>query len=221
MGREEIDLTVEDRGSGDSLLMNDRRRMVFQEVAARPCLHLRQVARRLESSAQSVAWHLRRLVAEGYLSVTPWRGRSAHYPDRLVLPRDVPVLAALRRELTAKVYGVIRREPGIRQVDLAEAAGTYQQVILLHLKDLQSLHLIRRRRRGKATRYYPTELLADLIGDYAAREAAYADWLVGLLEADHLLPRVVSRRRGVLRVTVNPGSMEVEMSFPLNPARTL
>ncbi len=221
MGREEIPLTVEDRGSGESLLMSPLRRRLFLAVATRPCLHVRQLARDVGASPQSVSWHLRRLVESGYLGSTPWRGKSAHYPDAFVAPEDVPILAALRRDLSGQVFVAIRGSPGIRQVDVVESAGTYQQAVLPHLKDLETLGLITRRRARRATTYAPTDLLTELREAYIPREKPYAAWLRSTLEADHLLPRSSSRRGSVLKVTVRPERKDVVLRFPLNPMDTV
>src|SRR3972149_1847892 len=95
-------------------LMNSNRRRVFEYVAWRPCATTGEVARALEVSDPTAAWHLRKLVEAGYVQPMRQGRRVVFHAASLGLEAtEAAGLAALSEADAASILPFVLATPGL------------------------------------------------------------------------------------------------------------
>ncbi|HEV8360399.1 MAG TPA: MarR family transcriptional regulator [Candidatus Thermoplasmatota archaeon] len=157
----------------DNLLENTFRHQLLALIRASPGLHLREISRRLGTTATNAAYHLRVLEKHGLVRsehlngkrvFMPPAGREAHRRD---LARSV-----LHTGTRAAILRAIADRPGSNQSALATRTAQHQGAVCWHLRQLMAAGLVEEERTPRECRYRITALGAELAAPQAPAQVA-------------------------------------------------
>ena len=130
------------------------RRRIVALVRDYPGLHLREVARQLDTSVALVEYHLPRLVDAGHVHAERTEGFLRLFPrGDATMPRVDPddrVWVAALREHNALQIVLLLAEAGapVRHKDIAERLGMGKSRLSFHANKLEAIGLLRRDQQG-------------------------------------------------------------------------
>lgn len=134
------------RPLADEKVRLDMRRRLLEAVRRFPGLHLRELARQLDTSVALVSYHLENLLEAGLVRVEAeerYQRVFAVGDDWALRPEDRRWLAALRqpKALHVALHMLDVRGP-VRHGDLVEALGIGKSTLTFHLKKLQAVGIV-------------------------------------------------------------------------------
>jgi predicted ArsR family transcriptional regulator len=217
LGKEFVLPEVEPREGGRSLLMNPRRQRVFEYVWNNPCSHLRRISRELRIPAQSLRWHLTRLVEGKILAARTARGKTVYYAPWAVREGDVPALAALSNGVRAQIVRHVAQAKRTTQTNVFRALHTYQQAVLPPLRELTGFGLLTTWKANGKRYYEMGETYARLRSDYAGATQERLDRLLAVLKRDGVSPKVQDRSDDEVQVQVSAGPQKSVLRLGLSP----
>lgn len=131
-----------------NVLDHARRQAVYDAVRNRPGARFEELRRGLDLSYGALAYHLRVLEREGYLTArTDW-SRRRFYPSGLAPP------SAQAREVADRIVALVTQQPGLGQSDVARALGMSRQLAAYHLGVVAAGGRVMVAREGRRVRYY-------------------------------------------------------------------
>lgn len=130
------------------------RRRIYQCIMQYPGLHVRELARQLDTSASLVEYHLNHLLARGlvtemredrYQRLYPAEGQAA-----LLGVHERRVLGLLREPIPLSVLLFMLDQEGVtaKHKDICEALGLGKSKLTFHLKKLQAAEVIEKTPEG-------------------------------------------------------------------------
>ena len=170
---------------GDLRRLEVRRRIV-EEVARFPGLHLRELARRLDTSVARIEYHLPLLVEAGLVQERHDRGLLRLFPGGasghpVPAKEDQDLLVLLRdRRAVGLVLAILDTDGGLRHRDLAQRLGMGPSLVSFHLAKLVRKGVVAKRADGTYhVRHKPRVLRVLLLYEPLpdAREAFARLWL--------------------------------------------
>lgn len=186
------------RESGEAPLLHATRRRIFLAVFDEPEIAVRPLARLLQMPVQSVAWHVRRLVASGVLRHRK-KGRSRQLrTDDLGAAESW--LAALQCETCFRVSDALLGR-GRTQSELTRDLGTYSQALRHHLGKLRKSGVASQDRDRAWRLVRPQSLFRNVLAAVPHRRSR----LLEVLTSNGLAPRVLEERGD---------SLELELALP-------
>jgi len=196
-----------------SVLMNANRRRAYEYVVWHPCATATEVARALEASDPTAAWHLRKLAEAGYVQAER-RGRARVYvASGLGLAEaEVAGLAALADPDGARVLATALATQGLTGSQLAERIG--RSSVRGSLRALAASGLLVAVQDGRYRRYYPGAGVAALERTAAKRLREFGRRVVRKLERDRLAPEARRAPGDVLEIDVTFGDERATLRLP-------
>jgi predicted transcriptional regulator len=143
-----------------NVLENDARRAIFEYIKTNPGCHLRETAGALQLSTTNVLWHLRKLEEANLVNGKKLEGYKVFYPVEggVEAKRMGLALAVLRNPNARQVLGIIARNPGIHQREIARIIGVNHGTVRWHLKKLGVVQLVLEVKKGSVAMYYVSAL---------------------------------------------------------------
>jgi DNA-binding transcriptional ArsR family regulator len=87
----------EEEERGFHIFANKHRREIFKELTRAPCQTSSSIARALGYDVQTVEWHLKKLIAEGFVDLKEYK-KKLFCPVNLILEEDVPLFSLLNTQ---------------------------------------------------------------------------------------------------------------------------
>lgn len=145
----------------DDLLALDARRLVYEQVARYPGLHLSEIARGTVMDVNHVKHHLRYLEKHGLVSSQREGGYWRFYPRRegplgqqeAVGADEKKVLALLRRPLPLHVTLLLLNHEELNHARLSGLTGAAHGTMHYHLKRLEKEGVVESRKEGRERLY--------------------------------------------------------------------
>jgi len=207
------DSSVEEGVAAWSALMNSNRRRVFEYVAWRPCATTGEVARALEVSDPTAAWHLRKLVEAGYVQPMRQGRRVVFHAASLGLEAtEAAGLAALSEADAASILQFVLATPGLTASELA--AKVTRATAQRPIRALLSAGLIVRIVDGRYRRYYPGSLASSMERTAPRRLRDFRRRLVRRLVHDRLSPEVRAAPGETVEIDLRFGEERATMRLP-------
>ncbi len=200
-----------------TLTMNPRRQEILQYLCRYPCSRLSKIAKELELSTAATKWHLERLAEKDFVTEDDINGNMVYYPTDMIDGNDVEIFAALNHERATPILRSILSKSGIKQKDLYEEVQLNQRTVVRHASELERTGLIESIQDGKFKRYYPTELIKKMEGDYKKRAAKFRKGLLKLLKKDGVSPKVVRSTDKALHVKITAGEKKSVLELSTRP----
>lgn len=119
-------------------------------ITAYPGEHYNSIKAQLGMNNGSLAYHLRVLEREGYVTSVRDGMYRRYYPKETALPRKKGQFSQMQQMIIEQV----RSQPGISQDGLAQTMKVSNQVIYYHVRNLMAAGAIRLEKAGKETHCY-------------------------------------------------------------------
>ena len=132
-----------------AVLDNFTRGLLQGYIIANPGVHMRAIRHRFDLTNGEVAYHLRVLEREGYITSATDGFRRRFYPGERIDLNDRPQELTVAQNL---LISFMDKFPGITGTELARLAGTTPQVVNYHLKKLWRMEVISMDREGRVVR---------------------------------------------------------------------
>lgn len=206
---------------GQFEFMNKNRREIFQYLCLHPCSYLSMISKSLGLSLHATNWHLRRLVAHGYVFRMKMGKKAVFYPTEMIAKEDIPILEILNTEKAKAIFLVILEKNGVYQREICELLGLKHQAVIWYTKKLESLSLITIVEDGKYRRYYPTELLRQRREDNAARLKNFKQTITKRFRTEMLSPTILRSTGDKIVVRIKSGRDKAVLTLHTNPFVTV
>ncbi|TET90796.1 MAG: winged helix-turn-helix transcriptional regulator [Methanomassiliicoccales archaeon] len=217
IGRDDVLSRIKPRKGGVSVLMNEKRRLIFQHLMERPLTHLRELSRETGIPVGTADWHLKALMEANVVSVYQGRRRSHFYPSGWIDDSDLPCLSLLQGQTPKALYKLVQKNPGLSQTEIADKMKKYQQFVQPHIIGLERCGLLRSERKGRKKVHLVTEKLAELEQKYETRSPDYMENALEMLEKDGLNPKIRGRSKDAVRVRIDDGRNTFPIRIGANP----
>jgi DNA-binding MarR family transcriptional regulator len=136
------------------VLDNFTRGRIYGYVEANPGEHFNAIKRALDLKNGSLAYHLRTLEREEFITSKRDRGYTRYYPRNMKLPkRNVKELIPIQRNIVVTV----KSNPGISQRGIADKLNISFQLVHYHIKVLQEADYLYLEKDEKQTYCYDSE----------------------------------------------------------------
>jgi DNA-binding transcriptional ArsR family regulator len=122
-------------------------------ITAYPGEHYNSIKAQLGINNGALAYHLKVLEREGYVTSIRDGVYKRYYPKETVIPRRRGQFSQMQE----MVLGHIRESPGISQDGLARAMKVSNQVVYYHIRNLMAAGAVRLEKDGKETHCYLSE----------------------------------------------------------------
>lgn len=221
IGRDDVLSRIKPRKGGVSVLMNEKRRLIFQHLTEKPLTHLRELSRETEIPVGTSGWHLKALIESNVVEVYQGKGKSHYYPSGWIDKRDLPCLSALQGPVPKALYVLIQKNPGLSQTEIADKMGKYQQFVQPHITSLEKCDFLRSERKGRKKVYSTTGSLEELEQKYDRKSLDYFESTLKMLDRDGLNPKVRGRSKNSLRVKIDDGRTTFPIKINANPIRAI
>jgi predicted transcriptional regulator len=221
IGRDDVLSRIKPREGGVSLLMNEKRRSIFQHLLENPLTHLRELARETKIPVGTASWHLKILAEANIVANFEGRRRCYYYPSGWIESKDLPCLSTLQSGVPKGLYALIVNNPGLSQSEIAKRMGKYQQFVQPHIVSLEKCGFIRSKQEGRKKIYTHTDRLADLERKYERRNSKYLENVMHMLEEDGLNPKSQRRTKDVVKVKLDDGRNVFFVKIRMNPIRAI
>lgn len=197
------------------VFLNAQRRRIFEYLCLRPFSTSGRTASELKLSPSSVDWHLRALVASGYVAQSKESG--LFYPKDFIDFSDARLFSIMHGPRRRDVLRMIIDSPGVSQVDAASALGVNRQMISKIITEFESIGLATKVTDGRFIRLYPTEFLKEKQDKQRTKSRTYVDTLIKRLEEEGQALQVLRRTETELQLRIGRGSERGILSIPLDP----
>jgi DNA-binding MarR family transcriptional regulator len=224
MGQDEGILTnIETKAVESSLLMNVSRLRIFEYVCNNPGYHLRQISRALNFSAQTVRWHLAKLIQKELISHDSFGGKKIFFPLRNYIRADVgKLLALLNNEDIKRLYLFIESKSHLTQKQMESELGVYQQLLSRSLLILERHGLITNEKRNRKKTYFITDKISEIERKYEAKASDFEKKLVKALDIDGVDPKIIKSGSKLLEIEIDSGGTGHSiLKIQKNPVRAV
>jgi predicted transcriptional regulator len=221
IGRDDVLSRIKPREGGVSILMNEKRREIFQHLVEHPLAHLRELARETEIPVGTADWHLKILLHEGIISSFVDRNKRHYYPSGWIAKEDLQCLSALQDGASKAIYFLVRKYSGLNQTDIAGKLGKYQQYVQPHLAALERCGFLTSESEGRKKVYGVGNMVSVLERKYEDRTSAYLDEVMQMLKMDGLNPKIQGRSKAVLKVKMDDGQNIFFLRIRANPIKAM
>lgn len=217
-GQDEALAGIESQEAASSLLMNRARLDIFLHLCRNPCSHARSIARDLGRSLNATVWHLKRLLAAGYLEAASSGGRLHYWPAGMVRHEDAEIVARLNSGSGRAVARAILAEGGsASQASIVLAVQESQQTVSARLAVLVKDGAIDRPGNRHGTAYSLSGKTLALASGYRESAGAWSAAVLALLREDGLFPKKPALRGTRLGVQVSLPSGKERLAIECNP----
>ncbi|MCK4444633.1 MAG: winged helix-turn-helix transcriptional regulator [Thermoplasmata archaeon] len=221
IGRDDVLSRIKPREGGISILMNERRREIYQHLAENPLTHLRSLARELDTPVGTADWHLKVLADAGVISAFEERNKRFFYPSGWIEKDDLHCLSRLQDETTKAIYFLAKKKPGMSQTDIANELGKYQQYVQPRISGLEECGFLASREKGRQKVYKVGEKVSELEEKYAGKSKSYLDQVLQMLRMDGLNPKIHGRSKVLMRVKMDDGQNFFFIKIRANPVKAI
>lgn len=201
--------------------MNKNRREIFQYLCLHPCSNISMISKAMNLSLHATNWHLRRLLAGGYISKMARGKKTAYYPINMIHSEDIPIMEILNTEKAKSIYNVILEKNGVFQGEICEILGLRHQAVIWYTRKLESLGLIKSLEDGKYRRYYPTDLLHRKREDNSMRLKVFKDEILKKLQKEMISPTILRSTEDKVVLRIISGRNKAVLTLHINPFVTI
>ncbi len=221
IGRDDVLSRIKPREGGVSILMNERRREIYQYLAENPLTHLRSLARELNLPVGTADWHLKVLAGAGIVSAFEERNKRFFYPSGWIEEGDLPSLSRLQDETAKAIYFLVRKNPGMSQTEIAKKLGKYQQYVQPHLSGMEECGFLTARKKGRRKAYEVGGKVLELEKKYTEKSKSYLEQVLHMLRMDGLNPKIHGRSKVLVRVRMDDGQNVFFIKIRANPVKAI
>jgi predicted transcriptional regulator len=221
IGRDDVLSRIKPREGGTSILMNERRRDVYQHLAEHPLTHLRELARERGIPVGTADWHLKILVKSGIVSVFEDRNKRFFYPSGWIESEDLRCLSTLQDAISRTIFNLVKRKPRLSQTEIADELGKYQQYVQPHISSLEKCGFLISEKKGRRKVYSMGGRISELEEKYTQKGKGYLGRVMDMLKDDGLNPKIQSKSKVLMRVMMDDGQNTFFVKIRSNPVKAI
>ncbi|NLN09103.1 MAG: winged helix-turn-helix transcriptional regulator [Methanoculleus thermophilus] len=152
------------RVTGRTILDDDFRLDLYQEIAANPGVGARVLGKMVGVSRGRLRYHLDMLIREGKVAAVAYRNRTGYFA-RSQRHTDLQqrLLIALREETLRTILGHLLESPDTTRNDVAERLGLSGPTVSHHMQELEVDGIVAAERDGRFVRYRLSEGVREFL----------------------------------------------------------
>ena len=146
--------TVEEKVSGETILMNPQRQLILQYLSKYPCNHMNGIVRDLGLSYPTVKWHIDLLVKQEFISYKNVGNKNVYFPYNMIADKDIELFTFLNKDKARALFLTLIKKAGLTQKEIARSLNISEATVSRYILDLLTENFIRRERHGKVWKCY-------------------------------------------------------------------
>jgi DNA-binding MarR family transcriptional regulator len=212
---------VEEKVTGETILMNPQRQLILQYLSKYPCNHMNGIVRDLGLSYPTVKWHIDLLVRQEFVSYKKIGNKNVYFPYNMIADKDIEVFTFLNKDKARLLFLTLVKKPGLTQKEICKISNMSNRTVISYLNELESLTFIKVRKDGIFRKYYPTTLINDLMESYKNRLNNFRKDMKRKLIKDGLNPIIVRAQDNQLQIQIGDMKESSILKIYANPVVTL
>ena len=218
---EERVLKVDEKVTGDTILMNPQRQLILQYLSKYPCNHMNGIVRDLGLSYPTVKWHIDLLVKQEFVSYKNVGNKNVYFPYNMIADKDIELFTFLNKDKARILYLTLVKKPGLTQKEICKLSKMSNRTVISYLNDLEKYAFIKVRKDGIFRKYYPTSLINDLMDSYRNRLNNFRKDMKRKLIKDGLNPVIIRAQDNQLQIQIGDLKDSSVLKIYANPVVTL
>jgi predicted transcriptional regulator/uncharacterized membrane protein len=134
----------------DKILNNKTRGMIREYILDNPGTHYNSLKRMLNLSNGALAYHLKTLENEGFVTSKKHGMYKILYPVEIRDMSSDPYMSTSKK----KIYGIVQSQPGLTQKQVSERVELSLSTVNYHIHSMLKAGLVRLKRDGNKTRCF-------------------------------------------------------------------
>ncbi len=212
---------IDEKVSGETLLLNPQRQQILQYLSKYPCNHINGIVRDLNLSYPTVKWHIDLLIKQEFVSSKTVGNKTVFYPYNMISEKDVDLFSFLNKNKARELYLLLIEKPGLTQKEICNFSKMSNRTVISYLYDLTNFGFIVVRKDGIYRRYYPSKLINELIESYRDRMNNFRKDIKRKLIKDGLNPVVVRAQDNLLQIQIGDQKKYSILKIFANPIITI
>ncbi|WP_455393213.1 winged helix-turn-helix transcriptional regulator [[Eubacterium] cellulosolvens] len=213
--------TVEEKVTGETILMNPQRQLILQYLSKYPCNHMNGIVRDLGLSYPTVKWHIDLLVKQEFISYKNVGNKNVYFPYNMIADKDIELFTFLNKDKARALFLTLIKKSGLTQKEICKLSQMSNRTVISYLNDLETYGFIKVRKDGIFRKYYPTNLINDLMDSYRNRLNNFRKDIKRKLIKDGLNPVIIRAQDNQLQIQIGDTKNNSILKIYANPVVTL
>jgi DNA-binding MarR family transcriptional regulator len=213
--------TVEEKVSGETILMNPQRQLILQYLSKYPCNHMNGIVRDLGLSYPTVKWHIDLLVKQEFISYKNVGNKNVYFPYNMIADKDIELFTFLNKDKARALFLTLIKKSGLTQKEICKLSKMSNRTVISYLNDLEKYRFIKVRKDGIYRKYYPTNLINELMDSYRNRLNNFRKDIKRKLIKDGLNPVIIRAQDNQLQIQIGDTKNNSILKIYANPVVTL
>jgi predicted transcriptional regulator len=214
-------IKVDERITGETILLNQQRQLILQYLSKYPCNHMNGIVRDLDLSYPTVKWHIDLMIKQEFVSYKRIGNKNVFYPYNMIADRDVELFTFLNKDKARILYLLLIKKPGLTQKEICKLSKMSNRTVISYLIELTNYEFIKVQKDGIYRRYYPTNLINDLMDSYRNRMNNFRKDIKRKLIKDGLNPVIIRAQDNLLQIQIGDLKDSYLLKIYANPVVTL
>lgn len=138
------------------VLDNELRTRIYEMIKSTPGIHAHGLGNNIQIGWGTLIYHLHVLEKNNYVTSLRDGRHKRFFPVGLINWTERDKVAALRNETSKEIYDIIRANPHVIQVQIAQMIGLSAPAVKWHVARLIGARLIEQKKVGRTIVYEPT-----------------------------------------------------------------
>jgi predicted transcriptional regulator len=146
----------------DKLLDNFTRGRIYGHIENHPGVHYSELLRDLNLGNGTLAYHLKTLESENMIRTVREGQYRLFFPKteagRQSMKRFDPLVKKANKQISGtrlSIRNLISSTPGLSETEIAQWLNISKQTVHYHIREMESMHMIKVHREGNSTRCFP------------------------------------------------------------------
>ncbi len=214
-------IKIDEKITGETVLLNPQRQLILQYLSKYPCNHMNGIVRDLNLSYPTVKWHIDLMIRQEFVSYKRLGNKNVYFPYNMIAERDVELFTFLNKDKARLLYQLLIKSPGLTQKEICKLSNMSNRTVISYLNDLINYKFIKVRKDGIFRRYYPTNLINDLMDSYRNRMNGFRKDIKRKLIKDGLNPVIIRAQDNLLQIQIGDLKDTHILKIYANPIVTL
>ena len=127
------------------------------------------IVRDLDLSYPTVKWHIDLMIKQEFVSYKNIGNKNVYFPYGMIADRDIEKFTFLNKDKARVLYNLLLKKQGLTQKEICKLSKMSNRTVTSYLNDLTNHGFISVRKDGIFRRYYPTNLINELMSSYKDR----------------------------------------------------
>ncbi len=219
-GEEKI-VKVNEKVTSETLLQNIQRQLILQYLSKYPCNHMNGIVNDLNLSYPTVKWHIDLMIKQEFISFKSIGNKNVFYPYSMIADKDIELFAFLNKNKARILYNLLINNPGLTQKEICKQSNMSNRTVISYLNDLVNYGFINVKKDGIYRRYYPSNLINELMSSYRERMNNFRKEIKRKLIKDGLNPVIVRAQDDLLQIQIGDLKDTSILKIYANPILTL